>query len=455
MINPHISFKPYSLRKGNNHFVKRQMYALKQANSRLSNQRERERVKTPGKIRSVKRNSMKYRRRKYDLYDNINSCITFQAASTRDDINSYHNEIRDSGNSHIQNFKKFNIFENIAVPDAKFDIFRGTPDSTATKGYNVNGFKEFDLIMNNKFNSALKKSITNEQFKRRHMIKHNQEITSLKKLHDERNRKAINSKGQSQNPPQINSRSLIAKKSCNKKVIVPWSRTSQNQKNISCDVEIKRERPSGFKMKIKKENCYDSLSKNSLNQTKLYQGDPNSKMNIVENEQSEQKPGSRKNTDGSEHPEADGEKSTSAGGNKVKLDLRDLVDVKDTNGAFPEKRFNEEGSWDQDKKFIEIYKQHLKESKVISSSRTDLRIQEKTNEYDSNYVKTSYGIKFLDTKETSDLLLTNSSNKNLSAREFIKQKSHKSHDSAVKAVGLPQIMSTSPYRKKARLLVIF
>ena len=49
------------------------MQALKQAQSRTNQIKSIERTKTPAKDGTAKRNSVKYRKKKYDLYENINS----------------------------------------------------------------------------------------------------------------------------------------------------------------------------------------------------------------------------------------------------------------------------------------------------------------------------------------------------------------------------------------------
>mmetsp|Transcript_33009 Transcript_33009/g.32366 ORF Transcript_33009/g.32366 Transcript_33009/m.32366 type:complete len:100 (+) Transcript_33009:470-769(+) len=98
-------------------------------------------------------------------------------------------------------------------------------------------------------------------------------------------------------------------------------------------------------------------------------------------------------------------------------------------------------------KFIEIYKHNLQQVNALKSDRSDARLKEKTNDYDNNYIKTTYGIKFLKEKAENDLIPTDCSNKNNSAREYLKQRCQKAQDSDSEPVELPQIMASSPYHK--------
>ena len=84
----------------------------------------------------------------------------------------------------------------------------------------------------------------------------------------------------------------------------------------------------------------------------------------------------------------------------------------------------------------------------MNSSRTDLKIEEKTNEYDNDFIKTNYGVNFKKSEtDQNDLIPTEASVKNNSAREIMKIKIAKQSEDKNETLELPQIKTSSPSQK--------
>ena len=94
-------------------------------------------------------------------------------------------------------------------------------------------------------------------------------------------------------------------------------------------------------------------------------------------------------------------------------------------------------------KYIAIYRKALRNSKVLSSSRTDLKIQDDNNEYDQDFMKTTYKQKLLKSDLDTDLLPTEYSHTHKSARGGKKYENmvDKSSDKPPSDYILPQITS--------------
>lgn len=100
-------------------------------------------------------------------------------------------------------------------------------------------------------------------------------------------------------------------------------------------------------------------------------------------------------------------------------------------------------------KYIAVYRSSLRNSNGINSSRSDLIIQEKTNEYDNNYIKNNYGVelKKKNKEQEVDLVMTDCTHKNNSAREYMKIHAPASQEARIDQIELPKIMASSPYQK--------
>lgn len=106
-------------------------------------------------------------------------------------------------------------------------------------------------------------------------------------------------------------------------------------------------------------------------------------------------------------------------------------------------------------KYIALYRKALRNSNALNSSRTDLKIEDKINEYDTNFIKTNYGLNLMKTEAKNDLVPTDSSLKNNSARDYIKINVAKNVEEKFEPLELPKIKNSSPSPNKCRFVAKF